>query len=434
VISHELDRYPFPIAYSARQLRIASNPADKVDYAQHCVELTAATLGVLALGWCQAKAVSPGGVQGWERKLDPGGVTLGTWIDMIQSTVKAMKDDPNDPLARAIRLAATGALPALRNYNPIRNVYAHGGKPRLRADHESAMNQLGPGVTAILDGVEPLTRIRLGRIINCRARGSSYLADLDELAGPTEPFRSLALRCTAFFDEGSVIAFHAGSLEFAVDLTPYCMWRACPECGRQELFYLHQRRKGSNYYFSFSTGHTLVTKRGSARPTAKPAEALGTTPLGSARAFAAAGWRANWADLASRPRRIIARLIDLTLALAGAAAGYALARTAGASMLLAALAVAAPLALLYEPLTALTGGTPGKRLLRIGPISAWNNRGLGRPDTLRRALAASAQLLLPPLALYNLAWLMWDPARQCLHDRAADSIVIAGRPRRSHGH
>jgi hypothetical protein len=72
----------------------------------------------------------------------------------------------------------------------------------------------------------------------------------------------------------------------------------------------------------------------------------------------------------------------------------------------------------------------GKRLTRIEPISAWDSRALGRADALRRALVADAQLLFPPLAIRNLAWVLWDPARQCLHDRVARSIVITGRTQR----
>jgi RDD family len=90
---------------------------------------------------------------------------------------------------------------------------------------------------------------------------------------------------------------------------------------------------------------------------------------------------------------------------------------------------AALLAVMYEPLIALTGGTPGKRLLRIEPISIWDGLALGRADRLRRALFAGVQILFPPLAVRNLAWVLWDPARQCLHDRKAASIVIAGRTR-----
>jgi hypothetical protein len=62
-------------------------------------------------------------------------------------------------------------------------------------------------------------------------------------------------------------------------------------------------------------------------------------------------------------------------------------------------------------------------------ISIWDGRALGRADRLRRALFADAQILFPPLAVRNLAWVLWDPARQCLHDRKAASIVIAGRTR-----
>ena len=52
----------------------------------------------------------------------------------------------------------------------------------------------------------------------------------------------------------------------------------------------------------------------------------------------------------------------------------------------------------------------GKRLTRIEPISAWDSRALGRADALRRALVADAQLLFPPLAIRNLAWVLRAPA------------------------
>lgn len=430
---NQLDKYPFPIAYPARLLSIAENPADQIDDAQNFVELTAVTLGVLALGWCQAQAICPDGVRNWEKKLDPSGITLGTWTTMIRSAVKSMRDWPHDPLARAIRLAADAALPALENYGPLRNVYAHGGKPRLRPDREAAMDELGAGASAILDAVAPLTHVRLGQIVSCRTRGSSYVTHLEVLAGPAEPFPSRSLSSPVPFDEASVLAYHGTSLDFAVDLTPYCVWQRCPVCNRHELFYLHRRKKSKDFYFSFSTGHELIRAGSTARPAARRPAALGMPPLGSKRASAASSWRANWADLASRPRRIAARLVDIALTAVAAATGYIVARAAGVPVQISAAAVALPLALLYEPLIALTGGTPGKRVTRIEAVSVWDGRKLGRPDTIRRALTASGQLLWPPLILRNLAWLLWDPARQCLHDRVADSIVIAGRSRPNRG-
>jgi uncharacterized RDD family membrane protein YckC len=149
-------------------------------------------------------------------------------------------------------------------------------------------------------------------------------------------------------------------------------------------------------------------------------------PLSSVKAAASSGWRATWADVASRSRRIAARLVDLlpfvVLAflgwIAGEGLGLPLWETAASAILLGCL---------YEPLTELNGGTVGKRLAKIEPISTWTGRALSPGDLLRRAIFVDLQLLFPPLAVRNLAWILWDPARQCLHDRKAKSIVVAER-------
>jgi hypothetical protein len=429
VSGHQLDRYPFPIAYPARLLTIAGDPADRLEKAAHFVELTATTLGVLALGWCRANSLSPDGVAQWEKKLDPFGITLGTWIAVVRSTSKVMAGSPRDPLARAIRLSAETALRGLEAYNPIRNVYAHGGKPRLRSDQEVALGELDAGVSAILDGIEPLTRTRIGLIRDCQPSGATYQTSLQDLTGPAEPFPIRRVRSPVRYDQGVVIAYHPGSMEFAIDLTPFCVWQTCTACHRDELFYLHQRKKRRSFYFSFSTGHQLIAKGNITQPAPETVNAMRIESLGSTRAATLSGWRASWTDLASRSRRLAARAVDLAVVIVLATLGWVLASLVGRAPPVPAAAIALLLAVAYEPVTALTGGTAGKRLLRIEPISAWDSKPLDRADTLRRALFADAQLLFPPLAVRNLAWLLWDPARQCLHDRRVASIVIAGRSR-----
>jgi hypothetical protein len=428
LIGHRLEQYPFPIARPAHLLAIADDPADRLEKAGHLLELTAVTLGVVALGWCRANSLAPDVVDKWEKRLEPFGIAIGTWIDVIKSASKAMGRQPGDPVARAVRLSSEAALPGLATYQPTRNVYAHGGKPRLRADQQAALSELEGGVSAILDGIEPLTHIQFGLIRSCQPRGTSYTAEFDQLTGPTEPFRIRRIYSAVPLEPGAVIASQRDSLESAVDLTPFCLWRRCPKCRRDELFYLHQRRKQRSSYFSFSTGHPLTLKGEAAEPAPKQATTFRMEPLGSVRSAAASGWRATWADLASRPRRLAARLVDFGLATMLAAVGGTLAAIAGLPpLVVTVIAIAA--AVLYEPLAALTGGTPGKRLMRIEPISIWNGMALTRGDTLRRALFANAQILFPPLIVRNLAWVLWDPARQCLHDRKAASIVIAGRTR-----
>jgi hypothetical protein len=81
----------------------------------------------------------------------------------------------------------------------------------------------------------------------------------------------------------------------------------------------------------------------------------------------------------------------------------------------------------YEPaVVAFTGGTIGKRLLRIEPISTADCRPLGRHDALLRAALVSLQLIAPWMWMRNIAWIIWDPGRQCFHDRWARSIVVTG--------
>jgi hypothetical protein len=121
-------------------------------------------------------------------------------------------------------------------------------------------------------------------------------------------------------------------------------------------------------------------------------------------------------------------VVDLTVAATVAALGWV------AAVLLqlptwAVILAAVSLLCLYEPLSVLNGATLGKRLIRIEAISTWDGRALGRDDALRRALSFDVQLLFPPLIIRNLAWLLWDPARQCSHDRRAASVVISGRSR-----
>jgi hypothetical protein len=69
----------------------------------------------------------------------------------------------------------------------------------------------------------------------------------------------------------------------------------------------------------------------------------------------------------------------------------------------------------------------GKRAIGVQEISVWDSRPLGRADAIRRALLVDLQLLFPPMAVWSLAWVLWDPGRQGLHDRMARSIVVTGR-------
>jgi hypothetical protein len=190
------------------------------------------------------------------------------------------------------------------------------------------------------------------------------------------------------------------SLDQAVDLTPYCVKRRCDACGRDELFYLTQMKRDRGYYFSFSTGHRLALEDSGVAKTPPAVAQMGMTSMGSRGSAAAYKWRATWSDLAPRHQRLAARAVDAVLAVAAATIGWLVGALIGLAPLWGAL-LAVLFASAYEPALALLGGTIGKRLLRIEPISTWDCKSLCRSDALRRALVADLQLF-PPIAAYNL--------------------------------
>jgi uncharacterized RDD family membrane protein YckC len=120
--------------------------------------------------------------------------------------------------------------------------------------------------------------------------------------------------------------------------------------------------------------------------------------------------------LASIPRRMFARLIDLAILLAPAIAAVALLPSG-------ALGVAVFMVLLLAGAaqdifgTARRGQSIGKWFMRIRVVDERNQH---PPDLWHAFLRWWIPSLLPPL----LVWATWDERRQGIHDKAAETLVI----------
>jgi uncharacterized RDD family membrane protein YckC len=87
---------------------------------------------------------------------------------------------------------------------------------------------------------------------------------------------------------------------------------------------------------------------------------------------------------------------------------------------------------LYQiPFIALRGATPGKMAagLRVRPWTADGHPGWARAG--KRWFSREAVAQVPTLGtlyvLLDSIWLLWDPKRQCLHDKVADTVVVRTR-------
>ncbi len=138
-------------------------------------------------------------------------------------------------------------------------------------------------------------------------------------------------------------------------------------------------------------------------------------------------------ELASRWRRFFAAFADLILLFAApfsvAIIVAVMAVFAGSALLLLVF-----LGLLIAPYvvealaTGLRGQTPGKFLLGIRVVNATNGQvpgmGMAAVRTLVKYLPGAVFALA---GLIVVAWILWDPMRQGLHDKAAATVVIRTR-------
>jgi uncharacterized RDD family membrane protein YckC len=84
---------------------------------------------------------------------------------------------------------------------------------------------------------------------------------------------------------------------------------------------------------------------------------------------------------------------------------------------------------LYETLfIGLRGQTPGKMVMRITVVRIESGAVPGWGRSLTRAIVPAVANLLPLGGLFVYGWLLFDPRRQGLHDKAAQTLVVTGRP------
>jgi len=80
----------------------------------------------------------------------------------------------------------------------------------------------------------------------------------------------------------------------------------------------------------------------------------------------------------------------------------------------------------YWLLTAFWGTTVGKRALGTWVVSADDWSKVGQWSALIRAGVFALGLVMPLFWLVDNLWLLPDSQRQCLHDKAASTLVVKG--------
>jgi uncharacterized RDD family membrane protein YckC len=92
------------------------------------------------------------------------------------------------------------------------------------------------------------------------------------------------------------------------------------------------------------------------------------------------------------------------------------------------IAMAILVTILYETwFIGLRGQTPGKMVVRISVVRVENGDRPGWGRALVRSVLPAVANLVPFGGLIVYGWLLWDPRRQGLHDKVAQTLVVARR-------
>jgi uncharacterized RDD family membrane protein YckC len=142
------------------------------------------------------------------------------------------------------------------------------------------------------------------------------------------------------------------------------------------------------------------------------ASAIGAAPTAT---YELAGW---W----HRVGAYILDVIVLMLGLFVVAFGFAVSEALG-QFLIVAWVIAALLAYWVVLEGSESGQTLGKRLVGIR-VRADDGGRAGYGKAFARNLVARVIGLLPFVGLIDVLWPLWDDQNQCLHDKAASTIVI----------
>jgi uncharacterized RDD family membrane protein YckC len=138
-----------------------------------------------------------------------------------------------------------------------------------------------------------------------------------------------------------------------------------------------------------------------------------------------------------RWKRLIAAIIDglivyaVTWLITAPIIGYGTMYEGSAGRQVAANLVAAVLAFVYYVLQHGTWGqTPGKRVMSLRVVRAEDGGPIGYGRAAARLLF---QYVISAITcgvggLIDVAWILWDPRRQALHDKVAKTVVVKAGP------
>lgn len=253
--------YPFPIAFGYRLLASKAQPHELLSEQLRLTEAVLAFIGSISLALVWQRGEADVGLDlndVWQ-----GGVSPGTWRDIIARSSKVLKSHKENALSSCIAALDIGSSKkgfgrAIERLIVLRNNYFHGRGPHTPEEIVSASQEAGSNIGECMRQLAFLTEfpIRLVSNIDVSRRDEialsciRYMGDHPGLTQEDIPFSR---------------ALHKGDLYVEVGpnnwlpLFPFLSVNSCPACKVREVFFIDSWAEARTIarLKSFDRGHTF---------------------------------------------------------------------------------------------------------------------------------------------------------------------------------
>ncbi|MDB4818321.1 type I restriction-modification system subunit M [Acidimicrobiales bacterium] len=244
--------YPYQVASLARRYRLAGDERGQLDAGIALAEAVIRAVGVVAAAQLFA---AEGGLSEPVAKHFQGGISGGTWFEIIRAAQEATdEDNVADLQVVGFRKGQVGQL--LEKCVMVRNRVRHHPGVLSTSETSERNRELSNALNGALEGVSFMSAWKWQRVQRCDYIGPGYLVEAQRLNGSHPEWEKHTFESAEPIKPGGVYLSAPGLRQY-LPLSPFASVKGCDECGRDE-FYILDKVNGPNRLEAISIlGHRI---------------------------------------------------------------------------------------------------------------------------------------------------------------------------------
>lgn len=254
--------FPYPVACQVRRFQTARDARHQYETGMLTGERLTTFLACVGLSWWSTGTdAAPEELSGWAHAVTTRGASFGVWLGAARAAAAAARATNKDlsGFADAVRTGRrrSGLIGALENLLDIRNEIAHGSPPASADGWSAVAQRVTDSLASALTEAQFLSAFNLVLAEeNSRNRQSdTFITRVSHLMGDNSVWeRNHVPRQNGLIDD-TIYLLNFLDDGTDLDLTPYCVARACDRCDTVEIYFPDRVRGDKIIMKSFDRGH-----------------------------------------------------------------------------------------------------------------------------------------------------------------------------------